>query len=161
MSQSGSHDRLPDDLQEVADMLRSQRPSLQPLELDRIKLRAMSGARGSTGSTPSKQKGYLMRSRLVTFLTVGALALSGGTAAAGLFDFGGGYAGWFDNNGDSASHHQYRPPCPVAENFGSDHKCHKDNDHHHRWQFVHHHWDWQGDGHGGFKWGFGDGWVAQ
>ena len=103
-----------------------------------------------------------MRSRFVTFLTVGALVVSGGTAVAGMTDFGGGYTGWFDNNGDSASHHQYRPPCPVDESFGNDHKCHQPPSRHHfTWHFVHHQWCWQGDGHGGFKWGFGEGWVEE
>jgi hypothetical protein len=101
-----------------------------------------------------------MRSRLVTFLTVGALVVSGGTAVAGMYDFGGGYSGWFDNGGDSASHHQYRPPCKHDEGWGNDRRCHKRSEHH-RWHFVHHRWCWQGDGHGGFKWAFGDGWAEE
>jgi len=82
-------------------VLSERRPTLDPLALDRVKLRAMSAARRSTSS---RAKGSFMRSRLTTilvaaFLTVGtggALALAGG---------GGGGGG---NSGGSASFSQYR-----------------------------------------------------
>ena len=67
MDRSHRDERLADDLQEVADMLREERPMLDPLALDRAKLRAMSGARRFSSS---RQKGFLMRSRLTTALTL-------------------------------------------------------------------------------------------
>ena len=154
MSPSEDHERFSEDLQEVADVLREQRPELEPLELDRIKLRAMSGARPSTSS---QRKGFAMRSRLVAFLTVGALALSGGTAMAGFFNWGDGFSGFFDQH-DDASHHQYKPPCKPGWGYGDDHHCHSGPPGHHEWHFKHG-WCWLQDGHGGFKWGIGDGWV--
>jgi hypothetical protein len=82
-------------------MLHDRRPTLTPIELDRIKLRAMSATRRST----SPRKGFFMRSRLTTLLTVAFLALGTGGALAlqggGDFGFGGG-------DGGSASFHQYR-----------------------------------------------------
>ena len=88
-------------------MLRDRRATLDPLALDAIKLRAMSGARRSTSS---RQKGFFMRSRLAPVLTIaflglgtgGALALSGGQ------DFGLG-----GHNAKSASANQYGAP-PVT-----------------------------------------------
>src|SRR5665213_767319 len=106
MSRPHNKESFSDDLQGVADVLRDQRPALEPLELDRIKLRAMSGARRST----SPRKGFLMRSRLTTFLTVGFLAVGTGGALA---MFGGGGLGIGDHGG-SASYHQYRPECPPG-----------------------------------------------
>ena len=138
-------------------MLRTQRPQLQPLESDRIKLRAMSGARRST---PPQRKGFFMRTRLVTLLTVAAFALSGGTAAAGLglFNFGGGFSGFFDS-GTSASYHQYRPPCQTGWNMGFNGQCV------HAppfffWRFIFNSFCWIPNSHGGFTWGFGNGWVV-
>ena len=138
-------------------MLRAQRPQLQPLELDGIKLRAMSGARRSTQSTPSRQKGFFMRTRLATFLTVGALALSGGTAAACFIDFGGGYGGFF--GGGSSSYWQYRPPCPTGWNMGFNGKCAKAPPTFF-WYWVFHQFCWIPNNHGGFTWGYGNGWVV-
>ena len=100
-----------------------------------------------------------MRSRLVAFLTVGTLALSGGTAMAGFFDFGGGFGGFFDH-GESAGYHQYKPPCKPGWGFGDDHHCHIGPPGHF-WHFIHHGWCWLSDGHGGFKWGLGDGWAVE
>jgi hypothetical protein len=151
MSRSQDEECFPDDLQEVVEQLREERPSLTPLELDRVKLRAMSSARRSTSA---QHKGFSMRSRLVAVLTVGMLAVGSGSAIAGFFDFGGGYGGYGD--GGSASYHQYRPPCQRGENFGNDRRCHKD-DHHRDWHFKHG-WCWIEDGHGGYKWGYGNGW---
>jgi hypothetical protein len=101
-------ERLADDLQQVAAVLRDGRVTLDPLALDAIKLRATSRARRTTSS---RQKGFLMRSRLTTILTIaflslgtgGALALSGGQ------DFGLG-----GHDGRSASASQYgHPPFPT------------------------------------------------
>jgi hypothetical protein len=105
---------FPDDLQKVADMLRDGRPRLDPLALDRVKLRAMSGARRSTSS---RAKGFFMRSRLTTALTVAFLSLGtgGALAVAGGEDFGLG-----SHDGGSASCEQYRP----GNGFGDKNHCH-------------------------------------
>ena len=82
---------LPDELQDVARRLREQRPEASGLELDRIKLRAMS----------SRSKGSVVKSRLIVALcTVGLMA--GGTS--GVIAAKGG-----NGNGGSAAESQYRP----------------------------------------------------
>ena len=96
MSRSHKEERFPDDLQEIVDVLRDERPALSPLELDRVKLRAMSAARHST----SPRKGSSMRSRLTTLLAAAFLVLGTGGALA-LSDGGG-------SSGGSASFHEYR-----------------------------------------------------
>ncbi len=96
MSRSHNEERFPDDLQEVADVLRDERPALSPLELDRIKLRAMSATRHST----SPGKGSFMRSRLTTLLATAFLVV--GTGGALALSGGGG------SSGGSASFHEYR-----------------------------------------------------
>jgi len=152
---SENHERLPGDVEQVADRLREQRPELNPLDLDRIKLRAMSGARGHA----PPQQGRFFKSRLIAFLTVGALVLGGGTAVAGFFDWGDGYSGYFDTN-DSAAWHQYKPPCKHGYSFGNDRKCHPGPPGNHYWHFRRG-WCWLPDGHGGYKWGYGNGWVYE
>lgn len=104
-----------DELRHVADVLREGRPTLDPLALDRVKLRAMSAARRSSSSRP---KGFLMKQRLTTLIAAGLLTLgTGGTLAlAGGGDGGGG--------GGSASFHQYKPPCDKGKGKGGDHECH-------------------------------------
>jgi hypothetical protein len=103
-----------DDLERVADALRDGRPTLDPLALDRVKLRAMSAARTSSSS---QQEGFHMKQRFTTLLTVGFLMLgTGGTLA--LAGGGDGKAG-----GGSASFHQYKPPCEHGQGRGED--CHK------------------------------------
>ena len=103
MNHSDNHDHF----SEVADMLREQRPAAPASTgLSRIKLRAMSGARRST-----QKKGVsVMRSRMVAFLTVGMLALGTGSAAACVFNFGGGFSGVFGTEAESAAY----PPVPSA-----------------------------------------------
>jgi hypothetical protein len=96
MSRISKDEHFSEDLQEVADVLHDQRPTLDPLALDRVKLRAMSGARRSSHS---RHKGFFMRSRLTTVLATAFLALGTGGAVAlacGGFSsgFGGGSAGW-------------------------------------------------------------------
>src|SRR5665213_519577 len=119
MSRPHNKESFSDDLQGVADVLRDQRPALEPLELDRIKLRAMSGARRST----SPRKGFFMRSRLTTFLTVGFLAVGTGGALAMIGGGGGfGVGGGHDAN---ASYHQYRPECPPGYEFTGGRYCRK------------------------------------
>src|SRR5690349_5412809 len=117
MSTSHKEEHLAEGLQEVADVLRDQRPGLDPLALDAIKLRAISRARRSTSS---RQKGFFMRSRLTTVLTVAFLSLGTGGALAwvGGEDFGLG-----GHDGGSASFNQYRE-CDHGNGRGKDHECH-------------------------------------
>jgi hypothetical protein len=69
--------RVPDDLQHLVERLNDERPEASALELDRIKLRAMRGARGSRPG-----KGQFMRSKLVgAMLAVGILAGGSGAMA--------------------------------------------------------------------------------
>jgi hypothetical protein len=103
-----------DDLQGVADVLRNQRPRLDPLMLEQIKRTAISDSRQS----PSRNKGSFMRQRLTTAIAVGFLAIgAGGTMALA----GGNGEG---SSGGSASFHQYRPPCEHGKGRGEDHECH-------------------------------------
>src|SRR5438445_6900763 len=117
MSSSHREERLADDLQEVADVLRDRRPTLDPLALDRVKLQAMSRARRSHSS---REKGFFMRSRLTTLLTIAFLSLGTGGALAlvGGEDFGLG-----GHDGGSASFNQYRE-CDHGNGVGKDHECH-------------------------------------
>jgi hypothetical protein len=102
MSSKNSEDRFPDDLQDIADELREQRPGLEPLELDQIKLRAMRAAR------PSGSKRGFIRSPLTSALTIAFLAVGTGGALAG----SGHYFNQPKHHGGSASYHQYKPPPP-------------------------------------------------
>ena len=121
---NNDEERLADDLQEVADMLRDGRPKLDPLALDAVKLRAMNGAGRSTSQ---RHKGSLMRSRLTAFATAGFLAL--GTGGALALSGGGGSGGL---TGGSASRHQYRPPPPCPPGFVErDHHCIPEKKPHH------------------------------
>jgi hypothetical protein len=154
MSQTDHHDGRSEDLSGVTNALREHRPELNPLELDRIKLRAMSGARRS-----SQQKGVsVMRSRMVAFLTVGMLALGTGTAAACVFNFGGGFTGVFGSEAESAAYHQYRPPCLPFFTPAANGQCVFDPLGA-IWKFVENTFCWQSNGKGGFVWAKGNGWV--
>ncbi|TMK97677.1 MAG: hypothetical protein E6G34_08230 [Actinobacteria bacterium] len=113
MSTSHDEERFGDELREVADALRDQRPTLDPLTLDAIKLRAMSRRRRSTSS---QAKGVLMRSRLTTLLTVGFLSLGTGGALAVV----GGVPPFNSSDEGSASCTQYRP----GNGFGDKNHCH-------------------------------------
>src|SRR2546429_9227182 len=113
MSRSHDEERFRDELREVADALRDQRPTLDPLTLDAIKLRAMSRRRRSTSS---RAKGVLMRSRLTTLLTVGFLCLGTGGALAVV----GGVPPFSSGDNGSASCTQYRP----GNGFGGKNHCH-------------------------------------
>ena len=104
MSHSHEDEHLTDDLRHVADVLRDGRPKLDPLALDRVKLRAMQAVRRST----SQPKGSFMKQRLTTLFAAGFLVLGmGGTLALA----GGGDG---KDGGGSASYHQYRPECPAG-----------------------------------------------
>lgn len=89
-----------DDLREVADVLRDRRPTLDPLALDRVKLRAISAARRSNSS---REKGLFMRSRLTTLLVAASLTLgTGGAIALACGGVGGAFGG------GSAGYSQYK-----------------------------------------------------
>src|ERR1700689_712144 len=100
MNSKSGDKKLPDDLQDIASSLREQRSSLEPLELDRIKLRAMSGARRKKKSSGL---GAGARSRVTALLTVGFLVLGTGGALA----LHGG-KGFEAGKKSSASYHVYR-----------------------------------------------------
>jgi hypothetical protein len=87
---------VPEDFSGVEERLAASRPEVTPLDLDRIKLRAMSQA---SRSSPQR-KGLLMRSKLVTMLVVLGLVVSGGTAGV--------IAGGNGNKGN-AGNGQYKP----------------------------------------------------
>ena len=99
-------ERIPQDLNEIAELLQSRRPEGGPLELDRIKLRAKASRR-RPALRIGKGNGF-MRSRVVSLLIVTGL-LGGGTgamAAAGgptPFDV-------LSSNHEGASNSQYCPP---------------------------------------------------
>src|SRR6478672_9834711 len=94
---------LPQDLAEVGELLRANKATASPLELDRIKLQARTRARRRHGS-PQLRRGVRVRSRGLTLVLT--LLLLGGTTAGGMAWGGGG-----DNNGDGgAAQAQYRPP---------------------------------------------------
>ena len=103
MSRSNRHERLPHGLRDVADLLRDERPTLDPLALDRIKVRAMGRARRAP---ISRRKGIFMRSRLTTLLTIAFFGLGTGGAVAFV---GGGDLGLGGHHSGSASFSQYRP----------------------------------------------------
>jgi hypothetical protein len=114
MDRSHREERFPDDLRQVADSLRDQRPMLDPLALDRIKLCAMSSARRPASS---RTKGFLMRSRLTTALTIAFLSLGTGGALAWV---GGEHFGLGGDDQGSAACTQYRP----GNGFGDKNHCH-------------------------------------
>jgi hypothetical protein len=120
MSRTSKEARFSDDLQEVADVLHDRRPTLDPLGLDRVKLRAMSAARRSTSS---RQKGFFMRSRLTTILIAAFLTIGTGGAIALAGGDGGG------NSGGSASFSQYRN-CEHGKGEGKG-RCHEREEHGH------------------------------
>jgi hypothetical protein len=114
MSPSDRRDQMPDDLREVVHTLFDGRPTLDPLALDRVKVRAMRGARRSTSSG----QGLFARSRLATLAAVGFLTLGtgGAVALAGGHPFGLGRG----HDKGSASDVQYRP----GNGFGDKNHCH-------------------------------------
>jgi len=76
MQDNESH--LPDDLREVAHRVRAQRVEATPLELDRIKRRALHQA----SRNPITKEGPFMRKRIAQLITVALLVLGvGGTFA--------------------------------------------------------------------------------
>ena len=100
----GHHDEdhTPDELQDVARRLRAHRTEASPLELDRIKLRAMASAK------TSRPKGSALKSRLIVALAAVGL-MAGGTS--GVIAAKGG-----NGNGGSAAESQYRPGKGCGDN---------------------------------------------
>jgi hypothetical protein len=92
---------LPQDLAEIGELLRENRATASPLELDEIKLQARARARRRHGS--QLRRGVTVRSRGVTLVLT--LLLLGGTTAGGMAWGGGG-----NDNGGGAADAQYRPP---------------------------------------------------
>ena len=118
MSRPYREERLPDELQEVVHLLHEQRPALTPLELDRVKLRAL---RGAGRSAPSLGRGSFLRSRLAAVLTVAFLVLGTGGALA---TFGGEDFGSSGTHGASAADHEYGE-CKPGHGFGDKNHCHE------------------------------------
>jgi hypothetical protein len=100
-------DRLPSDVQEIAQRLREERPQASPLELDQIKTATL-----SRGRARRPRRG--VRSLVVTALTLGVLTVgAGGAVAGGFFGFGGfGGGGFFGGggNGGQTEYHKCPPP---------------------------------------------------
>ena len=95
---------LPPELRDVAERLRTERTEASPLELDRIKQRAMAGA------ATSRPKGFALKSRSVAALLTVALMAAG---------TGGVIAGGGNGNGNgSASNSQYKPGCGPKKTDG-------------------------------------------
>ena len=100
---------LPDDLLAVADWLRSERPSLDGLGLDRAKTRARARATAPQRTGATHRKGALLKSRLAItmILALGILmSLSGATlAVSGLSDSGDDASDvqYFNDPGDESS----------------------------------------------------------
>jgi hypothetical protein len=79
-STRGDERSLSPDLGDVERKLRDARPEVSALDLDRIKMRAMSQARRSTGRVG--RQGVLVRNKLVATLASGVLVVSGGSVGA-------------------------------------------------------------------------------
>ena len=95
---------LPDELREVTERLRNERATATPLELDRIKTRAMANA------ATSRPKGFALKSRgIAAFLTLALMAAGTGGVIAGNGNGGG--------NGN-ASNSQYKPGCGPKKTDG-------------------------------------------
>jgi hypothetical protein len=105
MTQFDEHE-MPDELNEVAKRLRDAQPTFSAVELDQLKLRTMAKASART-STGRPRKGFLVKSRLLTFVL--AAALLGGTAAGGIADTSG------SGSSGSAADAQYKPPAPCSK----------------------------------------------
>jgi hypothetical protein len=97
-------ERIPEDLGEIAELLRSERPEAGPLELDRIKLRAKASRRGQVRLS-GKGSGF-MRSRLIGLIL--ALALLGGGTGALAAAGGGPFKG--SSRAKVSANSQYCPP---------------------------------------------------
>jgi hypothetical protein len=111
MMSNQDRERLPEELGEIGELLRCQRPEAGPLELDRIKLRAKAQASRRGPVLVSGKGNAFMRSRAVGLIMVVGL-LGGGTGAMA---WGGGptfvsFPFHSFGHGNGASHSQYCPP---------------------------------------------------
>src|SRR3954469_11504648 len=116
-----NEDNLPDELQDVARRLREERREATPLELDGIKMTAMSRARARSFAP----RGGL-RSRLVVALTT--VALVGGATGGVIAASTGGKTGGKDDN---AAQKQYKPGKGCGDknhDHAREDECKKDND---------------------------------
>lgn len=79
-----NHDRIPAELEGIEARLRDECAGLTPLELDRIKLRAIQQADRSRPSFLNRQKGKMMKSKLALTLVIatGLLMSTGGATMA-------------------------------------------------------------------------------
>jgi hypothetical protein len=109
MSDRGEHP-LADDLLRVAERLRSERPSLDGLGLDRAKTRARARATATQRTAARHRKGALLKSRIAItmILALGILmSLSGATLAFSGLGVSGDDASdvqyMFNNSGDESS----------------------------------------------------------
>jgi hypothetical protein len=103
---SRRHDeQLPDDLEQIAERLRAERPETTALDLDRIKMRAMAAS-----AKTSHQRGIRMKSRsLAAVLTVALMAAGTGGVIAGNGN---------GNGNGNASNSQYKPGCGPKKTDG-------------------------------------------
>jgi hypothetical protein len=104
--------QLPEELREVAERLHREATRPTEMELDHLKLRAMRGAR----SPVHGRRGSLMKSRIVTLLTIAALTVGAG----GTFAIAGGGGG----DSGSAAKSQYKP----GKGCGDTNHVHERND---------------------------------
>jgi hypothetical protein len=95
---------LPGELREVEDLLRRERPRASDLELDRVKLRAITQASRARSRSAPRKLG-LPRSRRLVSVALAVMLLGGGSAV--LANNGGSVSA--SGNGSSANS-QYCPP---------------------------------------------------
>lgn len=107
MSMNRDHDHLPDDVLDVVQQLRENRPEASALELDRIKQRARAQALRPSNRT----KGHLLRSRLTVALL--SLGLMAGTTGGVIAAKGG------NGKGGGAAKSQYKPGVGPCKNGGN------------------------------------------
>jgi hypothetical protein len=120
-----SHEKwLPAELEQFGQRLRDERPQASPLELDRIKTRAM---RQASRAASVQTKGTFMKSRLAGILLVLVLVVGG---TSGVLAATGGVPGSGGSSG-SASNNQYCPPSSndpgKTKHEGGGNKCGQPN----------------------------------
>jgi len=117
---------LSDDLQQIADLLRDRRPTLEQqspetldsLAVQRVRRRVMSTA----DRRASRHVRSFMKPRLTTLLTAGFLTLGTGETLA----LAGGNGD--SNDPSSASFNQYRTECPAGFVLVGNSECHNPNE---------------------------------
>ena len=132
-------DELPEDLADVAALLRAERPRASALELDRIKLAAASRA-----ARHQRKGGLVLRTRSITAV-VAMLIMVGGTGSV--------IAGGGGSSGGDAGRGQYKPPCGKKYDKNCPrppHRHHKywrvDRDNNYQWSEDNRGWrTWEGN----------------